>query len=566
MKINQYRTSTTRLMRLLLLAALICGFHSGAFAQNEKISLNVKDVNIRKFFDKIEEQSEYRFTYRDKSIDNEQRITYSTSGEAVESILQKILSPLGLQFQISKKDILITRKATAAESQVIKRFAGTVADNKGESIPGASISIKGTTIGVTSDIDGKFAIDAPVGSILIASYVGYAARELKLSENANLQITMQDDQTQLSEVVVVGYGTMRKSDVTGSLANIKASELALTTPTFGQALVGKIAGVQVSMPNGTPGAGVKIRVRGVGSLSAGSTPLYVVDGYPASEDVYINSEDVESIDVLKDAASAAIYGSRGANGVVLITTKRGASNKTRIDYDYQYGVAQLERKIKMMNAWQFRDLVIDARNNTYRDQLEAKGITWDPSFVYDDNAARRAKGGNNQTVIDPIFFDFTTGKPVEPEHNTDWQDAIYNNAAFHRHNVAISGGGEILKYRISAGYLDQDGIISPSSHKRINLRANVDAQVTKRLKANFNYSFSDVKERLIPDEGRFTATDGVIQSALVSYPQFPVYNPDGTYSVGKQIAMQADAYAQAENPVALAHEIDINQTESRMNF
>jgi TonB-linked SusC/RagA family outer membrane protein len=220
----------------------------------------------------------------------------------------------------------------------------------------------------------------------------------------------------------------------------------------------------------------------------------------------------------------------------------------------------------MMDAWQLRDLVIDARNNTYRDQLEDKGIVWNPSFAYDDNATRRVKGGSNQTTIAPVFFDFSTGKPVEPEYNTDWQDAIYRNAVSHRHNLSIAGGSEMIKYRVSAGYLDQNGIISPSNHTRFNLRANIDAQVSKRFKAGFNYSFSDVKERQVPDEGRFSATDGIVQSALVSYPQFPVYNPDGSYAVGNQIAMQADGYAQAENPVALAHEIDIRQTESRMNF
>jgi TonB-linked SusC/RagA family outer membrane protein len=446
-------------------------------------------------------------------------------------------------------------------------LSGTVTDTAGEPLVGVSIVVKGhNSSGTVSDADGKFSFRAHPADELQFSYVGFVTQTIRIGHTTVLHIVLEEDRKTLEEVVVIGYGTMRKSDVTGSLASVKSSELSLTTPTFGQALVGKVAGVQVSIPSGEPGSGVKIRVRGVGSLSASSAPLYVVDGYPASEEVYINPEDIESIDVLKDAASAAIYGSRGAAGVIMITTKRGTANKVRVDYDYQYGVAQLERKIQMMDAWQFRDLVIEARNNTYRDQLEARGIAWDPGYALDDNATRRAKGGSNQTVIAPIFFDFTTGKPVEPEYNTDWQEAIYTQAAMHRHNAAITGGNDMLQYRVSAGYLDQDGIISPSNHTRFNLRTNVSAQVSKRFHASFNYSFSDVKERQIQDGGRFSATDGIVQSALLSYPQFPVYNPDGSYAVGNQIAMQGDAYAQAENPVALAHEIDIRQTKSRMNF
>ena len=535
----------------------------GVRAQNQKVSLPQKQITIVSAFEEIEKQTNLNVAYNEATFNVNRNITVDITDKTLDEALTAILKGTNATFKIQGKQIMIV---PAPPSAPTKKYAGTVTDDKGEPVGGASVVVKGgQTVSVT-DLEGRFSLEAPVGSTLSVSYVGYASTEVKLGENADLQIAMQEDRKLLDEIVVVGYGTMRKSDVTGSLANIKASELSLTTPTLSQALVGKIAGVQVSLPNGTPGSGAKIKVRGIGSLSAGTTPLYVVDGYPASEDVYINPEDVESIDVLKDAASAAIYGSRGAAGVVMITTKRGTANKMRVDYDYQYGLMQLERKIKMMDAWQFRDLVIDARNNTYRDQLEARGIAWNPDFAYHDNVARRANGGSNQTVIAPIFFDFTTGKPVEPQYNTDWQDAVYSNAATHRHNMSITGGNDALQYRVSAGYLNQDGIIAPSNHTRMNLRANVDAQVSKRFRAGFNYSFSNINERLIPDEGRFSATDGIVQSALLSFPQFPVYNADGSYAVGNQIAMQADAYAQAENPVALAHEINIRQTESRMNF
>lgn len=236
---------------------------------------------------------------------------------------------------------------------------------------------------------------------------------------------------------------MRKSDFTGSIASVKASELTTTTPTMAQALAGKVAGVEVRQADGAPGEGVQIRVRGVNSLSAGSDPLYVVDGYPASEDVYINPGDIESIDILKDAASAAIYGSRGASGVVLITTKRGKEGeRAKISYDFSYGIQQLERKVDLLDANQFRDLYIASRNDSYRRKATAAGIAWSPN---DDNTIRSAKGFSLADVgIHPMFYDFTTRTPVEQQYNTDWQDEVFGNAGMMRHNISVTGGSRLF--------------------------------------------------------------------------------------------------------------------------
>jgi TonB-linked SusC/RagA family outer membrane protein len=554
----------------VLFLTAFCTVFATLDAQNVTFSLDLENVSLATVFREIEKRSDYSFVFRSDEVNVDETVSVRVKEQTVEAILDRVLNVRGLRYAINGRHVTVYKPAPDAGAsparQTDRTVRGTVRDENG-TLSGVTVTVKGTNIGVLTGGDGRYSVSVPDGdATLVFSLMGLVTQEMRVGGRTAIDVLMHEEVERMEEVVVVGYGKRRKSDLTGSLANVKADELALTAPSLGQALAGRIAGVQVSMTNGTPGAGAKIRVRGVGSLSAGGAPLYVVDGYPASEDTYINPEDVASIDVLKDAASAAIYGSRGAGGVVLITTKRGSADRVRIDYDYQYGVAQLERKIKLLDARQFRDLVIDARNNTYRDQLEAKGVAWDPAFALDDNPTRRAKGGTNQTVIADLFFDFDAGKPVEPEHDTDWQDAIYGNAPVQRHNFAIAGGNSALKYRVSAAYLDQSGIISPSNHKRLNLRANVDAQVAKRLKTGFNFSFSDVSERLIPDEGRFSGTDGIVQSALVSYPQIPVRNPDGSYAVGKQIALAADGYAQAENPVALAHEIDIKSKESRMNF
>jgi len=328
--------------------------------------------------------------------------------------------------------------------------------------------------------------------------------------------------------------------------------------------VGKVAGVEVRQASGAPGDGTTLRVRGVNSLSAGSTPLYVVDGYPASEDVYINPADIESIDILKDAASAAIYGSRGASGVVLITTKRGAKNEqATVSYDFSYGVQNLERKAKLLNAVQFRDLIIDAKNNTYRLKATAAGKTWSP---LDDNATRAAKGFSMSEVgIPEMFFDFANGVPVEPEYDTDWQDLVFTPAGMQKHNVSVRGGTQSVRYMASFGYLDQDGIISPSNHNRINGRVNVDAQVTERLNLSVSYSMYDANNKIVQAEGR-CLNDGIVQSTLMYLPNLPAYDENGDYARSAMISMNSWGINFPENPLVIAHELDQREVISRHNL
>ncbi len=445
-------------------------------------------------------------------------------------------------------------------------MTGIVLDANGEPLAGAGIVVKGTMNGAIADIDGKFTINVNPEDILVASFIGYTSQEVTVGNQTNFRIVLQAETNLMDEVVVVGYSTMRKSDFTGSIANVKSEELPLTTPTVGQALAGKVAGVEVRQTSGAPGDGVTIRVRGVNSLSASSDPLYVIDGYPASEDVYINPNDIESIDILKDAASAAIYGSRGASGVVLITTKRGRDiGKAQVSYDGSFGIQQIDHHIDMLTADEFRDLHIEAKNNTYRMMATAAGVSWSP---YDDNATRIAKGfGKQYVAIHPMFYDFTTQTPVEQKYNTDWQDELFSNAAMHRHNVAIRGGNKTLKYMASLGYQDQDGIISPSNHKRINARINLDAQVTKRLNAQVSYSFSDAKNKVVQAAGRMI-NDGIIQSALMYIPNLPAYTEDGDYARSEMINMRNDNWGinMPENPLVIANELDINKGAVRHNI
>ena len=549
---------------LMLLAAL------PAAAQNKKITVDLDNVPVREFIKTVESQSGYTFAYNNSEIDLTRRVSVKAADENVVDVVIRALSAQNLTARMEGSRIVVSRKPAAARVQTAQPVrggvvTGTVKTISGEPVIGASVIVLETNRGNVTGLEGDFSVEATPGQTLSVSFLGYNTQQIKVGSQTSFDITLTEDSKQISEVLVVGYTPMRKSDFTGSIASVKASELSATTPTVGQSLVGKVAGVEVHQTSGAPGDGVTIRVRGVNSLSASSAPLYVIDGYPASEDVFINPNDIESIDILKDAASAAIYGSRGASGVVLITTKRGKDGEAaKVSYDFSYGIQQLDHKVDLLNSTQFRDLLIDARNNSYRLRATAAGVSWSP---YDDNTIRAAKGFSLAEVgIHPMCYDFTTRTPVTPQYDTDWQDDLFSNAGIMRHNVSVIGGTKAIKYMASVGYMDQDGIIAPSNHNRINARINLDAQITKHLTASISYSMYDAKNTVVQAEGRMI-NDGVIQSALMYLPNLPAYEENGDYARSAMIRMKTDwGMNFPENPLAIANELDINEKMSRHNL
>ncbi len=476
------------------------------------------------------------------------------------------------------------------------RVTGTVMDAAGKPVEGASVMVKNSKRGVTTDAKGQFSIEAEEGATLVISSAGYLTQEVRAS---GMVMTVQlKENGKMMEEVIVGYQRVRKSDVTGAISSVKASELNLSTPTISQALVGKVAGVQVSQVSGAPYSGAKIRVRGIGSVYASSEPLYVIDGYPvggnitqgnnnqgnngvstngynpgtSGNDVFINPDDIESIEILKDAASAAIYGSRAAAGVVLITTKRGKSGKGTLTYDLQLSSQQLAHKVKLLNSTQFTDLFVDGRNANYKDIILSKGLPWTDAMYSDDNATRVSKSGQTATgcsvCIIKDLYDFPTQTKKTPKYNTDWQDVLYRNAFVKRHQLSFAGGSEKTRYLISGGYLDQPGILDPTFQKRINLRANIDADVSEKLKVSASAFVTNTDNREV-QEGRFN--QGPILGALVYMPIFPAYNPDGSLQTAdKGAGAQTDGYAYAfqgiENPLALARGVKINRRGTRSTF
>ncbi|MEQ9221450.1 MAG: TonB-dependent receptor [Cyclobacteriaceae bacterium] len=457
----------------------------------------------------------------------------------IENLRNLLLNPL------RKGAVLLSLLLCSGSILAQTLVTGTVTDVSGETLPGVSILIEGTTKGTVTDANGQFSLEVPNSSSrLSVSYVGFTSKVVDV-EDSPLSIMLEVDVQSLEEVVVVGYGTMKKSDLTGSVGQLSADELnSQPITTMEQGLQGRIAGVKITTSSGAPGGGMSVQIRGVTSILNGSEPLYVIDGFPVSGQsqfstnsgrgtsaegadytvnqnplAAINPADIQSIEVLKDASAAAIYGVRGANGVILITTKRGQTGAPKLSYSGYVGVQSVSKKVEMMDAQGYQDL-------------------------YNENSANNIVNGV-PTPGPPVFTE-------APPYDTDWQDQIFRQAVIQNHQVSVSGGTKAVQYLISGSYFDQEGIIKGSNFNRYSLRLNLDVQATERLKIGTSTNISRVDNDAVETEGEVGGS--VTQNALRHSPILPVFNPDGSYTSHDQLPNNVPEAEGDSNPVA-----DINE-------
>ncbi len=391
---------------------------------------------------------------------------------------------------------------------------GVVKDAMGETVIGASVLEKGTTNGTITDFDGNFELNVSPRATLSISFVGYKTQEIPVAGKTSFTITLKEDTEVLDEVVVVGYGQMKRSDLTGSVVSVDSKSIERSVPTsIDQALQGRAAGVMIQANSGTPGASTSIRIRGINSLNATNQPIFVIDGVvvdatgdsndPLSSNnplASINPSDIVSMDVLKDASATAIYGARASNGVIMITTKRGKAGLATITYDGYVGWQEMANKLDMMDLREYA--------NHHNARAEAGIVEQSNAFVRPDMLGK----------------------------GTDWQDALFRHALMTSHNLSITGGSETATYAISGGYLNQDGIAIGSSFKRLTLRGNIDANVKPWLKASLGFSLTDSKQKVGAD-------NNVIMNALQQQPSVAVSNPDGTFDGPDDVWMPVNAVA-----------------------
>jgi TonB-linked SusC/RagA family outer membrane protein len=418
--------------------------------------------------------------------------------------------------------LVLLLSATVGFAQ--QRVTGVVKDTRNDPVAGVNVVVKGTTIGTVTNVDGYYSIEVPgSASVLEFRYIGFVTQQIAAGNQSVINVTFMEDSQAIEEVVVVGYGSVKKSDLTGSISSIRAEELQkLPMTSLDNGIQGRAAGVQVTSTSGAPGGQVSIRVRGGNSLSSGNGPLFVIDGFPiaaggmASSFYFsgsladngmatINPNDIESIEILKDASSTAIYGSRGANGVVLITTKRGKAGKTKVTYDGYVSMQRIANKMDMMNGEEFATMSNIAAENA--------GL----APIY---------GGANEKWKEPSWY---------RNNSTDWQDLIFRDALMHNHQVSINGGSEANRFAITGNFFSQDGIVINSDLNRASLRANMDSQISDWITVQTSLTASRTFANIALSEGDGGGQGGgVINGALALPATMYVYNEDGSYSTMNQ--------------------------------
>ena len=474
----------TYTFRLCLLCMIF--FAQGMRAQ---VTLNATGKTIKQVIEMLEEQQDYSFFYSDKLADLEKTVNISANNENIASVLGKLFQGTNIAFKVEPDNqiVLSLKGQRPNPNQRTRKISGTVTDGQGEALVGVSIKVEDSTTGTITDLKGAWILNVPADSRLTFTYIGYFPKTIRVSADRSVyNITMTEDNQLLEEVVVIGYGSMKRKDITTSVSVVSTSDID-ERPLIdaAQALQGKAAGVQVVQPSGAPGTGMSIRVRGATSVQASNEPLYVVDGIPSDNISGLSPNDIESIQVLKDASSAAIYGARAANGVVLITTKRGQAGTPQVKLSAYAGISMLGKKIDALNTEQYKELMKELR------------------------------------AVSSVAPDIP-----ESEHRyTDWTDLFFKTGITQNYQLSLSNGTDKLQYFVSGGFSDEQGIVDKAKFQRYNFRTNIDSQQTKWHAALDCFSYSHTLGSWV-NENSSSMRSGSILSVINTPPFMQKWDPE----------------------------------------
>jgi TonB-dependent starch-binding outer membrane protein SusC len=521
------RISLTQLFMAMCFVGL--SYANDSFAQEmleKRITLRAEEKTIKNILTQIETETNLKFVYSPAAINAQRTVSINVQNQSLKDIFDNFFAPLQIKYRVSGKKIVLSSQPpspTLIENKALNAnfssenntidltVKGVVTDQEGVGLPSVSVGVKGTPRGTTTNDKGEYSITvADAKSVLAFSYTGFQQREIIVGNRTTINVTLVVDIKSLDEVVVVGYGTVKKSDLTGSVSSVKAEQIA-AYPAGGlqQALQGRAAGVQIQANNGDPGAGFKIRVRGSSSINASSDPIFVVDGFVGGS--IPPPEDIESVEILKDASATAIYGSRGANGVVMVTTKQGKEGKTKIEFNTSYSRQNEINRLDLLNA----------------DQYTAYMKEVNPAYV-------------------------------SPGGNTDWQDQIFQNGMIQNHQLSFSGGNQTMQYYVSGSLFDQKGVIINSDFNRYSLTNNLSFKVSNKFKIGLNLFLQRFNRRGVrTQEGQGGTTGaGAVSSAFRFMPNQNIFNPDGSYI----LALQGDPI---DNPFAIITELENESVNDR---
>lgn len=512
------------MMKLVILLTLSAVMHATAGSMAQTITLNIREVPLMDAMQAIRQQSGHLYLLKGKALANT-KVGAQVQAVPLEQAMETLLEDTDLEWVLKNNTIVIsirpelpTAHRSGPEQLAAQRrqstVSGTVTDESGAPVEGVTVALSGATAVTTTDAEGNFRLDVENTGTLVFTAIGFEAQRLALTGQRTVSIILKAAVSDLDEVVVVGYGTARKRDLTGSVVSVQERDFAKGVNNNAlQLLNGKAAGVHISQSSSAPGATTSIRIRGAGSINSSNEVLVVVDGLPGATIDALNPGDIESIEVLKDASAAAIYGTRAANGVVLVTTKKGKSGKPRLNYNAYVGMQDVAKRIDVLNARQYMDVL----NSILADQGDAP--------LYSAEEISKASAG------------------------TDWQDEIFRTAAAQDHRLSLSGGGEYSNYYISLNYFNQDGVVLGSNLDKYNVRLNYEVKPTPRLDIKLNINANRWNNKRIFESNLANESAGPINTALQFDPTlFSALGEDGRYLINPIIAL--------ENPLALIHGMD----------
>ncbi|MEQ6120550.1 TonB-dependent receptor [Reichenbachiella sp. MALMAid0571] len=513
---------------------------------------------VSQVFSLIEERTDLVFSIDENKLEDklDTKLFFDQSETNLEQVLLKISRERNIGFKrINNNVVVFSRKRNSESGNSVIEYlsdveiSGKITDENGQGLPGASVIEKGTTNGTTTDLEGRYKLNVSEEAILVVSFVGYKTQEVTINGRSAVDIQMEMDAQQLEDIVVIGYGSQSKAKITGAISEVKTEQFEkYATGNFENALTGAISGIQVNQNGANPGEDSNIIIRGTGTLTAGSNPLIVVDGFPLSEGSTLSSlnpNDIESIDVLKDAASAAIYGSRAANGVLLITTKKAKGEGLQVNVNVFAGVQSRSDGLRTIGAYDYAQYQKEARDYAY--------VIVDPANrnASDDNATRLANGASRRQLNLDFIEPYLNGTPGLTD--TNWWDEIYNNAGIQNYNVSISNSTDKTRLTTSIGYLDQNGILIGSGTEKYTSNIRIDTDILKNLKLGMNLNTSYDQTGVIDANvgwGEFPADPG--SGVYLMYPFFKPYNNDGSFAISEQIrAVTEGDGALGENTVAM---------------
>ncbi len=484
-----------KLTIILWLLSVVSVLANKTYSQTKTLKLSMHNTTVKEVLNSIEEQSEFYFMYSEKVIDVNRKVDVNIENQKVDATLKLLFKGTDVNYTINDRIIVLTTPEvynTNSERGIQQgSVSGKVTDKDGLPLPGVTVVVKGTTNGTITDMDGNYSIsNVPDNATLQFSFVGMLTQEVVVGSQTSIDVTMEFDAIGIEEVVAIGYGTMKKSDLTGSLSSISSKDIRKQPVTnISQALQGRASGVVVTNNSGAPGGSVKIRIRGANSLMGSNAPLYIVDGVALNIDISdLNVNDIESVEVLKDASATAIYGSRGANGVILITTKRGKKDQTEATLTINTGVSHLAKKYDLMDAGQFAELV---------DQYK-------PDYFTDEQiASYKANGG------------------------VDWQDEVFQTGVSQDYQMSLTGGSAKSNYYFSGNYVDQTGIVTGSKLQKYAVRSNISSSLRDKIKVDLNLYASRIKGENNEDNGSIEAP---LWLAPLFPPTFQIYTSPGQWN------------------------------------